>query len=245
MTALMTDNSNTNISSETRLWHWLTSGWWHLATLARSMASEILTPFFNWRLAKFPTSSEPQSLFPDFSRNSELMFCILHKNSPLPILSSARVSPVRWGASVGITLFARPRVWGAGMAGPVCVCLSSTHGACPDLSETQLCSAQVFTGWTLERGHWTDTDKILKKCYAKCAVNMAFSTKAQKFNKLRWSVDENSKGLQGICDCQELVSRGETFKPWIVAREFRGHFCFTGWHGTLFTKELRIYWALN
>ena len=158
MTALMTDNNNTNIFSVTRLWRWLVAGdtwpspslwpvkYWHL--------------FLLWRLAKFPTSSEPQSLFPDFSRNSELMFCILHKNSPLPILSSARVSPVRWGASVGITLFARPQVWGAGMAAPVCVCLSSTHGACSDLSETQLCSARVFTGYILDtRGgtlswHW-------------------------------------------------------------------------------------------
>ena len=165
---LAPDDSSDDWQQQHKYFFWdqavtLTSGRWHLATLARSMASEILTPFFNWRLAKFPTSSEPQSLFPDFSRNSELMFCILHKNSPLPILSSARVSPVRWGASVGITLFARPRVWGTGMAAPVlgaCVCLSSTHGACSDLSETQLCSAQVFTGYLLDtRGgtlswHW-------------------------------------------------------------------------------------------
>ena len=205
--------------------------------------------FLLWRLAKFPTSSEPQSLFPDFSRNSELMFCILHKNSPLPILSSARVSPVRWGASVGITLFARPRVWGEVQGWRrLSVCVCPLHMA-RVLTAVRLSSApprcSQATSWTLEGGHWADTDKILKKCYAKCAINMAFSTKAQKFNKLRWSVDENSKGLQGICDCQELVSRRETFKPWIVAREFRGHFCFTGWHGTLFTKELRIYWALN
>ena len=86
-------------------------------------------------------------------------------------LSSARVSPVRWGASVGITLIARPRVWGEVQGWrrlSVCVCplhmarvLTSVR-----LSETQLCSAQVFTGyllWTLEGGHWADTDKISLK----------------------------------------------------------------------------------
>ena len=121
------------------------------------------------------------------------------------------------------------------------VCVCPLHMA-RVLTSVRLSSApprcSQATSWTLEGGHWADTDKILKKCYAKCAINMAFSTKAQKFNKLRWSVDDDSKGLPGICDCQELVSRGETFKPWIVARVFRGHFCFTEWHGTLFTKEL-------
>ena len=102
MTALMTDNSNTNISSETRLWHWLVAGdtWRHSPGLWPVKYWHL---FLLWRLAKFPTSSEPQSLFPDFSRNSELMFCILHKNSPLPIIKNVQKTELQDVSSGSLT----------------------------------------------------------------------------------------------------------------------------------------------
>ena len=65
---------------------------------------------------------------------------------------------------------------------------------------------------------WINSVQILKKCYPKCAVNMGFSTKAQKFNELWRSVDDDPGWLPIICNWEELVSRKETLKPWVVAR---------------------------